>query len=279
MDAQAGRDSYAVTAMEKADKVVIVSEYDPISAKGVERLKVLIADRVEYGKLSVVFNKVLPELIPKETPDFLSVTSYLPPIPWNADVVRAFVRGKLPIDMERGNLFTVGLLETAVALFGDEVRRSGEEWKDNVAGSIRQPFENQLKKVEEEIRRTEKMRIDAEYDVKRMSRSAMARYGPAIIFIIPLSAIIVELAMPLFDQELILLALSTSLIASFAVLYLIIHRRWGPQKEELQKQTELLIAELNRSLKDLVEKEEQLSAYVKADVVDLVAASDKVTER
>src|SRR6185295_13139004 len=52
LDAQAGSDVYAQTAMKRriSTEVVIVSEYDPLSAAGVERLKALFRDDLTYDR-------------------------------------------------------------------------------------------------------------------------------------------------------------------------------------------------------------------------------------
>ena len=88
LDAQVGTDIYSQIAIENADEIVIVSEYNPISAEGVERLKRLFSEYLQYENTWVLFNKILPEFS-KSLGDFLSVVQYLSPIPWDAEVVRA----------------------------------------------------------------------------------------------------------------------------------------------------------------------------------------------
>ena len=278
LDAQAGRDSYAVAAMSRADKVVIVSEYDPISAKGVERLKTLIADEVSFEKLYVLFNKVLPELVEK-TGDFLSVTNYLPPIPWSADVVRAFVRGKLPVDMENGNLFTVGLLATAGVLLGDEITRAGEEWKAGVASSMRQPFQDQLREVEAEIQAALRTRIDAQFEIEKLSPGSFERVG--MMFLRTFAAAVgiggvVYIVGDSFGLAVNTLLLVQSVVGGIVAASLALwirELRWRRTREKRQKETLLLVVELDRSLRHLEEKQEQLRAYVSSDVDKLVGSS------
>ena len=63
IDAQAGADDMGQIAMSRkvSDEVVIVSEYDPMSAAGVERLKALLRDDLTYERTWVLLNKILPE--------------------------------------------------------------------------------------------------------------------------------------------------------------------------------------------------------------------------
>src|SRR5205085_449688 len=111
-DAQAGSDLFALVAIEAADTVVIVSEYDPVSAEGIERLRRMFGNLPAIANSWVLFNKVLPEFA-TELGDFLSVARYLPPVPWDASVIRAFTRRQLALDLERGNAYTVSILGVA----------------------------------------------------------------------------------------------------------------------------------------------------------------------
>ena len=62
LDAQAGADTYARVAMSRSvsDEVVIVSEYDPLSAAGVEMMKRSIGDDLGYARTWILLNKILP---------------------------------------------------------------------------------------------------------------------------------------------------------------------------------------------------------------------------
>ena len=89
LDAQAGTDLYAKETAKLADQCIIVSEFDPVSAQGIERLKVHFSDILDPRRTWVLFNKILPEFA-QAIGEGLAVARYLPPIPWDADVVRAF---------------------------------------------------------------------------------------------------------------------------------------------------------------------------------------------
>ena len=89
LDAQAGSDIYAQIAISRtvSDEVVLVSEYDPVSASGMERLKAIFRDDLTYERTWILLNKMLPEFV-RSFSDFLEIARYLTPVPWSADVVR-----------------------------------------------------------------------------------------------------------------------------------------------------------------------------------------------
>jgi MinD-like ATPase involved in chromosome partitioning or flagellar assembly len=152
LDAQAGSDFCASVAMRKgiSDVVVLVAEYDPMSAAGVERLKGLFRDDLTYARTWILLNKVLPEFA-KNFSDFLEVARYLSPIPWDADVVRAYARRRLALDTENGNSFTIAVMQTVRGLLGDEIEKDVKAWTQNRAEAIRQPIAVQFSNLEREL--------------------------------------------------------------------------------------------------------------------------------
>jgi len=152
LDAQAGADVYASIAMNKqiSDVVVLVAEYDPMSAAGIERLKGLMRDDLTYARTWILLNKVLPEFA-KNFSDFLEVARYLSPIPWDADVVRAYARRRLALDTENGNSFTLAVMQTVRSLLGEEIESDIRNWTQTRAEAIRQPIDVQYSKLEREL--------------------------------------------------------------------------------------------------------------------------------
>lgn len=152
LDAQAGSDKYSRLAMRKdvSDEVIIVSEYDPLSAAGIERLKQVAGEDLDYTRTWVLLNKMLPEFVDKFS-EFLSVTKYLPPIPWNADVVRAYAGRKLALDVEKGNVYTLAIMRAATALLGDEIHEEINSWSKERAFAIKEPIERQYQNAEKEL--------------------------------------------------------------------------------------------------------------------------------
>lgn len=155
LDAQAGSDKYSRLAMDKniSDEVIIVSEYDPLSAAGIERLKQVVGDDLNYTRTWVLLNKMLPEFIEKFS-EFLSITKYLPPIPWNAEVVRSYAKRKLALDVEKGNVFTLSIMRTVSALLGENVVDEIKAWSEKRSYALKEPLEKQYVDAEKELRYT-----------------------------------------------------------------------------------------------------------------------------
>lgn len=153
LDAQAGADEHSRVAMSKevSDEVVIVSEYDLMSSAGVERLKQIVGQDLDFSRTAILLNKMLPQFVEKFS-EFLSVANYLPPIPWNAEVVRAYARRKLALDLERGNTFTLAIIRTVTALMGESVEIDIERWANERAYALRAPLEEQYAAAEGEER-------------------------------------------------------------------------------------------------------------------------------
>jgi MinD-like ATPase involved in chromosome partitioning or flagellar assembly len=147
LDAQAGADPNALSLVRSADEVVIVSEYDPISSQGVMRLQQLFPSELLLNRTWVLFNKILPEFVPS-IGEFLKVARYLSPIPWDADVVRAYARGTLAINMDKPNTHTLAVLQTAETLFGQEIEDLIRIWRRSKEEIIRAPARDKVKIVE-----------------------------------------------------------------------------------------------------------------------------------
>jgi cellulose biosynthesis protein BcsQ len=160
VDAQAGADFYASVAMRRnvSDLVVLVAEYDPMSAAGLERLKGLFRDDLTYARTWILLNKILPEFA-KNFSDFLEIARYLSPIPWDADVVRAYARRRLALDTENGNAFTLAVLQTIRSLLGDEIDAELDRWMKTRVEAIRRPIEDRYTDLEREL--AEVMRLSA----------------------------------------------------------------------------------------------------------------------
>jgi cellulose biosynthesis protein BcsQ len=152
LDAQAGSDIFAQYAMSKdvSDIVVLVSEYDPMSAAGLERLKGVMNRDLTYVRTWVLLNKILPEFA-RNFSSFLEVSKYLSPIPWDAHVVRAYARRRLPLDLENGNTYTLAIMRTVKTLLGEEIEDSISHWASSRAEAIRRPLELQYEDLEREL--------------------------------------------------------------------------------------------------------------------------------
>ena len=152
LDAQAGSDDIAYVAMSQAfsDQVILVSEYDPLSAAGIERLKGLFREELTYVRTWVLLNKMLPEFV-RSFSDFMEVAKYASPIPWDSDVVRAYSRRRLALDFEAGNEFTLAVMQSLRSIFGEEVGADLNAWLKSKVAGLREPIDVQTRDLEEEL--------------------------------------------------------------------------------------------------------------------------------
>jgi cellulose biosynthesis protein BcsQ len=152
LDAQAGSDKYSRLAVSKAisNQVVIVSEYDPLSVAGIERLKQVMGDDLDYTRTSILYNKMLPEFIDKYS-DFMSIAKYLPPIPWNASVVKFYANRRISLDLEKGNTFTLAIMNVIKALLGDSLEEQIMAWAEKRSYELREPIVQQYNDTEKEL--------------------------------------------------------------------------------------------------------------------------------
>ena len=175
LDAQSGSDEFAQYCMNRnvSDEVVIVSEYDPMSAAGVERLKGLLREDLTYVRTWVLLNKMLPEFV-QSFSDFLEVAKYLNPIPWDADVVKAYARRRLALDLDNGNEHTLAIMQATRTLFGEQIAAEVDAWRMDRATAIRQPLETQFHDLELELDALvrERFRISRSLERRRTFRLA-----------------------------------------------------------------------------------------------------------
>jgi cellulose biosynthesis protein BcsQ len=152
LDAQSGADGFGQYCMKRgiSDEVILVSEYDPMSAAGIERLKGLFREDLTYIRTWVLLNKMLPDFV-QSFSDFLEVAKYLTPIPWDADVVKAYARRRLALDMEHGNAYTLAVMQTLRTLLTDSIASEINIWKKSREAAIRQPVFFQYQDLEHEL--------------------------------------------------------------------------------------------------------------------------------
>lgn len=216
LDAQAGADLFAQVAMSRltAHEVVIVSEYDPLSAAGVERLKGLLREDLTYVRTWVLLNKMLPDFV-QSFSDFLEVAKYASPIPWDADVVRAYARRRLALDLEKGNEFTLAILQTLRSLFGDEIGEELRSWLELRAASLREPIETQYHDAEREL---EGLMRERYYAARRAQQSRLVLMS--VVMAVPLLGMMSLLYFRLTDSK--FFARYVWLLPTFSVAVLLI---------------------------------------------------------
>lgn len=213
LDAQAGTDSFAKIAAEVSDQCVIVSEYDPVSAQGIERLKVLFASVIDPGSTWTLFNKVLPEFT-TAIGEGLSIARYLTPIPWDADVVRAFARRDLAINMKSPNPYTLAISQVAYNLFPDETGNAIESWRGSALKDVTTPVRERLEELDE-VRH----RLAVDSYRKRRFKFWSSVAGVVLLSVAPAYFLIVSSASLWGGMTIILLALTLIAVVNYAFSY------------------------------------------------------------
>jgi cellulose biosynthesis protein BcsQ len=151
IDAQAGSDRFAERVIAVAHATILMSEYDPVSAEGIDRLRSLFAQHLTWDRTWVLFNKVLPEFA-GSVGDALGITRTLPPIAWDADVVRALAARRLAIDYDHPNAYTLSIATVLKLVCGAEVENAVAEWLSQHQEAPREPLRERLQQIEAEIR-------------------------------------------------------------------------------------------------------------------------------
>jgi len=176
LDAQAGSDSYAKIAASISSRIVIVSEFDPISLQGVDRLKVLFSTVFDHSNTWVLYNKILPEFA-TAIGEGLVIAQVLPPIPWDADVVRAFSQRDLAINMTDPNPYTVAISQIVSRLLGSPVRQKVDSWVTQTKEARLSPVKGRLEEVELRLNSLDREKIASDFQLR------MIRGIPVILFI------------------------------------------------------------------------------------------------
>jgi cellulose biosynthesis protein BcsQ len=266
LDAQAGADVFARLAMseEISDEVIIVTEYDPLSAAGVERLKAVMRDELIYVRTWVLLNKMLPDFV-ETFSDFLEISKYLSPIPWDADVIRAYSRRRLPLDLEYGNHFTLAVMQTLKRLLPPEIVSQMETWAESRASNIRQPIEEQYIDAEKELKGMLEKRLKS-YKIattRRLIRVAAVVTFPAVLIAWVITSGAFEEAFRFSSR--VLISLIVFFITMISVIFL-----YGSKLWEKDAEREFEEARFNRQLIVVEDKLKRLEVLRKADLRTLI---------
>lgn len=269
LDAQAGTDIYAQIAMESADETAIVSEYDPVSAEGVERLKHLLPKALPPNRTWILFNKILPEFA-QSLGDFLSVARYLSPLPWDAEVMRAFARRRLAIDMESGNDYTLAIIKTASSLLGEEIEEQINRWKQDKEEFLRAPARSQLEAIEEEISLMEQAQIQTEYNLKSVRERLDNFYIVSVtVFVAAIAgSTLAMVSETQFSLSTILgVDIGVAAVGSAVIFFLRRKIRQWTRREETQSEGQ--VRALARRLEDLKERRKKYRTLAESSLETL----------
>ena len=173
-DSQAGFDESTDFIIQRviSGEIIIVSEYDPISAAGIERLKARFPEELTYDRTWILLNKMLPDFV-KSFSDFLEVAKYLSPIPWDSDVVRAYARRRLALDLKTGNQYTLAIIRALKSLLAESISSEIDSWEQERAESIREPLKVQYNDVIVELGAIDEQKENVKRRVLRRTRLFM----------------------------------------------------------------------------------------------------------
>ena len=165
IDNQAGSNITAKVSASLSNKVIIVSELDPISSDTVDTLLIQIGDALpEYRRYLI--NKL--DIRESENYNDLSTLfqsmNRLPPLPFDFEVRAAFASRQVPIDMNKPTTFLIALFNTVRAFlpeYGEEMEKYGEkilsrynEYQDKVEGLL-----DRKREIQDKIENLKKKRL------------------------------------------------------------------------------------------------------------------------
>jgi cellulose biosynthesis protein BcsQ len=284
LDAQAGSDTASRVCLRSdiSDEVIIVTEYDPLSAAGVERLKAMMPQDLNFSRTWILLNKMLPEFV-KSFSEFLSVARYLPPIPWTADVVRAYSRKRLALDFENGNSYTLGMMQTLKALIPHADALLLDSWSKDKAAALRHPLEEQYSDL---TGRLERVLADIEHNefsgrlYEFISKAIPPAGLAAIVAYVGISFTSSGLAVLdyVLQSSYIVAAVSVLALAAFVVPLYLDTIGEVPKRKRLNRR-EMLVKQKER-LEDEVRRLESLRTADLAGIVSEKAiVSNAITEK
>ncbi len=138
IDNQAGSNSTSKISANVSNKVIIVSELDPISSDAVDTLLIQIGDAFpEYRR------HLINKLDVREIGDYKNLSTLfqsmnrLPPLPFDFEVRSAFASRQIPIDVNKPTTFLIALFNT-VKSFLPEYREQIDKYGEKVLSKFNQ---------------------------------------------------------------------------------------------------------------------------------------------
>ena len=269
LDAQAGADAYSRVPMRQdiSDEVVIVSEYDPLSSAGVERLKYTVGQDLDYARTWILLNKLLPDFVDIFS-DFLQVAKYLTPVPWLADVPRAYARGKLPLNLEYGNRFTLALIQTLDSLLDDQASAEMKAWIARRAAHILKPTQQEYRSTGDQV---------AELQAQRRWRTGATAMINTMLIGSALFIGLTGVAYWLNDTLLLLDTTISSLLTAAGVLAVAIPVMWGLRRHIAIDKHEAI--RIDKDIRALEERLRDLDVVLGTDAETLITQREELTSR
>lgn len=270
IDTQAGSNDCAKICMDKktSDEVIIVSEWDPISNAGIERISAILKDDLTPNRTWVLYNKLLPDFA-KSYDEFLKYSKYLPPIPWDADVVKAYVNLELALDLENGNDHTLAIIHIVKSLLGTDISSEIDEWMKQRAAVIRQPINKQYDDLEMQLKENIHS-IDELYRKKGRNTIITAlQFALATVFLIIIGLVVFSLLFvsfsSIFQSQLFGFGMELLIIIIFVATIYIVSNKFKESPEFQVSKSRLL-----RQQSVLEERLKKMEILKTADLETLV---------
>ena len=149
LDTEAGTEITTRACIEVSDKAVIVTEFDPLSASGVERLKFNFDDSWPKNETYVIVNKLLPEYANIQS-DYFTAWNHLPPIPFDFEVMRAYAHGTIPWNPRESGQFSKSIVKMTRELL-PSLKNKIDSWFNTMDLEFKKPEIQQLKNIQDEI--------------------------------------------------------------------------------------------------------------------------------
>ena len=157
IDNQAGSNLTSKISASVSNKVIIVSELDPISSDAVETLLIQIGEAFpEYRR------HLINKLDVRESGDYKNLSTLfqsmnrLPPLPFDFEVRSAFASREIPIDVNKPTTFLIALFNTVKSFlpeyreqidkYGEKILSKFTQYQDKVNSLL-----DRKKELEEEI--------------------------------------------------------------------------------------------------------------------------------
>lgn len=167
IDNQAGSNLAAKASASVSNKVIIVSELDPISNSTVETLLIQIGDSFpEYRRYLINKLDIRESEEYKNLSQLFQAMNRLPPLPFDFDVRSAFASGRIPVDVEKPTTFLIALYNTVKAflpeylekieIYGEKILSKFNEYQERMTMLLNKKKELEI--IIAEIRRKREKR-------------------------------------------------------------------------------------------------------------------------
>lgn len=271
-DTEAGIEQSTCYAINVSSKAVIVTEFDPLSASGVERLKSSFADVWPRGNTYIIVNKMLPEFA-KIQRDYFTAWNHLPPIPFDFEVMRSYAHAEIPWNTEELAQFTKSIARMSYELL-PEYREDINTWLNQKTEEFKQPTIKEYKemqlKLEEAMEKLARIRTGMKTGARVWLRpverlSIFTAIGIGIILI--LSSVIFTI----FKADVWLIPLLGTGFGTLAFVAAFLSYKRSRQKEKLMLKEErmsLMARELEIQIERLLQKKYQLESLLSSETKD-----------